>query len=66
MIVFYFNKSQPHHVRLIHQMFASCTVDKLILPTESFGRNARINQKAQAIVFAGMIRGEGLIYKWFS
>jgi hypothetical protein len=64
MIVFYFNKNQPHHVRLINQMFASCTVDKLIMPTESFGRNARINQKAQIIVFAGMIRGEGLIYKW--
>ena len=64
MIVFYFNKTQPNHVRIINHIHKSYPGTKLLLPTESFSRNARINQKADCIVFAGMIRGEGLIYKW--
>ena len=64
MIVFYFNKKQSEHTRLITNLYNSYTGQKLIEPTTNFQRNARINYKASALFFAGIIRGEGLIYKW--
>lgn len=64
MIVFYKNYSQKKHQRVITHLYDSCPFPKQIFYTNQFSANARINQKADAIVFAGMIRGEGLIYKW--
>ena len=64
MIVFYFNKEQTHHTRMIQHLHNSFPGEKRLYPTAMFQRNARINQVATIIVFAGMIRGEGMIYQW--
>lgn len=64
MIIFYYNKVQKDHTRLINHLYNSYRGEKLLEPTSTFGRNARLNMKASAILFAGIIRGEGLIYKW--
>lgn len=64
MIIFYYNRSKPEHKRLIHQLYASYPGHKVIEPSIRFSRNGRLNQRASCIVFAGMIRGEGLIYQW--
>lgn len=64
MIIFYYNKVQQDHTRLINHLYSSYRGEKLLEPTSNFGRNARLNSKSKAIVFAGIIRGEGLIYKW--
>lgn len=64
MIVFYFNKGQKEHARLIRHLYNSYSGPKMIEPSGNFQRNSRINYKADALFFAGMIRGEGLMYKW--
>lgn len=64
VIIFYYNKSQPNHVRLIKHLHDTCPYIKCIFETKEFTRNIRLNQRADAIFFAGMIRGEGMIYNW--
>lgn len=64
MIIFYFNKSKPNHHQMITALHDSYYGNKLLLPTRSFPNNMRLNNHAKIIVFAGMIRGEGTIYKW--
>lgn len=64
MIVFYRNPLQTRHKRIIENLYNSCPWGKKLLDTNTFGANLRLNQKAKLIVFAGMIRGDGLIYKW--
>lgn len=64
MLIFYKNPKQNRHERLIETLYKSCPYDKKIFTTDTFNANARLNQRASAIVFAGMIRGDGLIYKW--
>lgn len=65
MIIFYYNSNQSNHVRILNHLFKSCPVrNKFIYPTRDWAKNTRINQKADIIVFAGIIRGEGNIYRW--
>ena len=64
MILFYKNPQQTKHQRIIENLYNSCPWGKKLLDTNTFGSNLRLNQKAKAIVFAGMIRGDGLIFKW--
>lgn len=65
MIAFYHNFRQTNHVRILNHLFKSCPIqEKMNYPTRDWGKNVRINQKADIIVFAGIIRGEGNIYKW--
>ncbi len=64
MLIFYKNPKQNRHERLIEILYNSCPYEKKLYNTEKFSANARLNQRASGIVFAGMIRGEGLIYKW--
>lgn len=64
MLIFYKNPRQNRHERLIEILYNSYTGDKKLFTTDTFGSNARMNQRASGLVFAGMIRGEGLIYKW--
>jgi len=64
MIIFYKNPLQNRHERLIEILYNSCPYEKKLYTTEKFAANARLNQRATALVFAGMIRGDGLIYKW--
>lgn len=50
---------------MIRNLYNSCPAKvKFNYPTQDFRRNTRINQKADLIVFAGIIRGEGNIFKW--
>ena len=64
MLIFYKNPRQNRHERLIEILYNSCPYEKKLYTTDKFGANARLNQRASGLVFAGMIRGEGLIYKW--
>jgi len=64
LLIFYKNPKQNRHERLIEILYNSCPYEKKLYSTDKFGANARLNQRAAGIVFAGMIRGEGLIYKW--
>lgn len=64
MIVFYINDAKKQHTRLIRSMYRSYIGDRRLLSTEHFEKNLFLNENAKMIVFAGMIRGEGLIYKW--
>lgn len=64
MMLFYFNPEQNNHRRLIEALYNSYPGRKNLFPTTSFARNQRFNTIADYIVFAGMIRGEGNIYKW--
>lgn len=64
MIVFYLNNKNQHHSRIIRTLYRSCPYEKSLNATARFTDNTKINSKASVIVFAGMIRGEGLIYKY--
>ena len=66
MIIFYFNKSKPNHHEMIKALHDSYRGNKLLMNTRTFPGNMRLNNHAKVIVFAGMIRGEGNIYKWCS
>ena len=64
MIIFYANKNNSNHVRILQAFHDSYEGTKYIYPTEWFNKNIKINRQADIIVFAGIIRGEGAIYKW--
>ena len=64
VILFYYNREQKHHTRLIKALYDSYVGLKSLFETQYFTRNTRLNQRADYLVFAGMIRGEGNIYKW--
>ena len=65
MIVFYKNENQSHHVRLIEHLYRSYPgKKKSLVKTSEFFKNVRLNQAANCIVFAGIIRGEGNIYQY--
>lgn len=63
MIVFYRNIDNKSY-GVVTSLYESATGPKSIHDTSDFRQNGRINHAADAIVFSGMIRGEGLIYKW--
>ena len=64
MILFYVNSNQKNHARILLHLYNSYPGEKQIEPTNRFMRNSRLNLNASLIVFAGMIRGEGMIYHW--
>lgn len=64
MIAFYINPQNQNHCRIVRHLYKSYPGEKNLLPTNRFYDNMKINIKASEIVFAGMIRGDGLIYKW--
>ena len=64
MMIFYYNPDKSEHERVIKCMFASYKGNKRLMKTKEFFRNEEANKDATVIVFAGMIRGEGLIYRW--
>jgi hypothetical protein len=64
MILFYLNNKNQKQAKFIRYLFRSYTGEKHIQPTNRFDSNARLNLQAKWIVFAGIIRGEGLIYKY--
>jgi hypothetical protein len=64
MILFYLNHDNKKQARIIRQLFNSYTGEKHIHSTARFDPNNEINQRADIILFAGMLRGEGLIYRY--
>lgn len=64
MLLFYLNNKHQYHSRTIRNLFRSYPGEKELQPTNRFSDNEKINKRANTIVFAGMIRGEGLIYQY--
>lgn len=64
MILFYINNKNANHARIIRNLYRSYPGEKGLQATPRFANNTKINSKASTIVFAGMIRGEGLIYDY--
>lgn len=64
MILIYFNNKQSNHLRLLKHLYRSYRGVKMIQATGRFDKNVKMNRDADLIIFAGMIRGEGLIYQW--
>jgi hypothetical protein len=64
MILFYLNNQNQNHARIIRNLFRSYQGKKEIQTTLKFAQSTALNQKANLIVFAGIIRGDGLIYKY--
>lgn len=63
-MLFYANPNHKQHVRLIKHLYESYEGEKLIQPTSRFTANLKLNILADTIVFAGFIRGDGIIYNW--
>lgn len=64
MMIFYYNEDKANHARMIRYLYDSYDGAKKIFKTSEFNANVDINLKAKILIFAGMIRGEGLIYRW--
>lgn len=64
MILFYVNSANPEYARIIKNLFRSYTKEKQIQATHRFDPNNPLHEKADIFVFAGMLRGDGLIYKY--
>lgn len=64
MILFYLNTKNQNYARIMRNLFHSCQDEKMIKSTTRFSEMELLNQRADVIVFAGMIRGEGLIYNY--
>jgi len=64
MILFYVNSSNLDYARIIKNLFRSYPKEKQIQATHRFDPNNPLHEKADIFVFAGMLRGDGLIYKY--
>lgn len=64
MIIFYINNKNQQQARIIRNLYRSCTEPKHLQATSRFDPNNRLHEKAKLIVFAGYLRGDGLIYRY--
>lgn len=64
MILFYLNQANQKQGRFIRDLFRSYNGKKHIQATSRFLDSGTLNAKADIIVFAGMLRGDGLIYRY--
>jgi hypothetical protein len=65
MILFYINsQNNVSQARIIRNFFRGYTGEKELSITNRFSINTKLNERASLIVFAGFIRGDGLIYNW--
>lgn len=64
MILFYINTANKNYARIIRDLYRSCPEEKMLKATSRFAEVEALNERADIIVFAGMIRGEGLIYNY--
>lgn len=62
--MFYLNQQSQSQSRFIRALYKSYTGIKLLQSTNKFLENEKINESASMFVFAGMLRGEGLIYRY--
>jgi len=64
VILFYKTFGQKNHHRLLDALYKYAPTPKYMYNTVDFSSHSRMNMKADAIVFAGIIRGSGNIFKW--
>lgn len=64
MILFYYNSEGKDQARLIQTLCRHTQGQRQLVVTKSFDPTSDIVKNARFIIFAGMIRGNGLIYKW--
>lgn len=65
MILFYVNhRGNKHQANVIRELYRSFKGPKMLQSTSRFVFNEKLNNTATTIVFAGILRGEGNIYKW--
>lgn len=64
MILFYLNNRNKHYSRIIRNLYRSYPGDKHLQSTNKFTVDNKLHSLVDVIVFAGMLRGEGLIYKY--
>jgi hypothetical protein len=64
MILFYLNSKNKSQARIIRNLYRSYTGVKNLQATSRFNPNNKINDDAKLIIFAGILRGEGLIYRY--
>ena len=64
MILFYLNNKNQQHTRFLRALYRSCPYEKRLQSTSRFATSAKLNEEASLIVFAGILRGDGLIYQY--
>lgn len=64
MYVFYINNKNQSQARIIRNLYRSYTGDKSLQATHRFSTNHKLHEIASTIIFAGFLRGEGLIYQY--
>jgi hypothetical protein len=64
MILFYLNSKNKSQARIIRNLYRNYLGVKNLQATSRFNPNNKINDDAKLIVFAGILRGEGLIYRY--
>ena len=64
MILFYLNNQNKMQARFIRELYRSCPHKKQLQSTARFLTNTKLNENADLIVFAGILRGDGLIYQY--
>lgn len=64
MYLFYLNNKNTQQSRIIRNLFRSYPGEKHIQNTSVFPNNQALNSRASVIIFAGILRGDGLIYRY--
>lgn len=64
MILFYLNSKNQSQARIIRNLYRNYVGNKQLQATARFNTNNKFNEEAKLIVFAGILRGEGLIYRY--
>lgn len=64
MILFYLNSKNKSQARIIRNLYRNYPSVKQLQATSRFNPANKLNEDAKLIVFAGILRGEGLIYKY--
>ena len=63
-MLFYLNTKNQSQAKIIRNLFRSYEGEKELQATIRFSSNQKVNDRAKTIVFAGILRGEGLIYRY--
>lgn len=64
MILFYLNSKNKSQARIIRNLYRNYLGEKQLQATSRFSPTNKLNEQANIIVFAGILRGEGLIYRY--
>lgn len=64
MVIFYLNNKNREQARIIRTLFKSYTGEKVIQASSRFEETIPLLNRVKFVVFAGILRGDGLIYKY--